>query len=156
MDATQRERWEQASLGLARSAYPNLTPARQTRLLEDIESFIRVLVSEHGLDGIRDWDANGGGVYVGDELSEYLWDNRYKQERWHKGDCEAVCGTFGTMLEACVRAGFDLAVNPSAGVLGFTVGNLREAFGGLLPDWVAGWFDPPLLPGTPDAEEVWL
>lgn len=154
MNEQQLERWKQLSAGLARSAFPSLTPARQQKLLAAIEDFIDGLTSWGDLDDIHSWD--GPGVYVCDEMSSYLWDHRYEFERERKGCREAVLGRFGDMLSACIRAGFDVAVAPSAGVVGFTVCDLRGAFGGSLPDWVTNWFEPPLPAGVADGEGVWL
>ena len=41
----------------------------------------------------------------------------------------------------CVRAGFDLAVSPSAGVLGFTAGDIRRMYPEGVPEWIARQWD---------------
>ncbi len=160
MNKLQLERWNQASLGLARS-YSTLTPARKAKLLAAVEDCIDWVMC-NGLDTVEDWDRS---IYkdgrlahecAGTRVDQYLWDNRYEFERERKGSVECVCGRFGDMLSACVRAGFDLAVAPSGGVLGFTVGDLRIAVGPDLPDWVVNWFSPPLPADVADAEELWL
>lgn len=162
MDATQFAHWKQLSLGLART-YQNLTPRRKAKLLEEVENCIEWVVC-NGLDTIGDWD-NGvkidgryGHDSVGTRVDEYLWESRYEIERKYgrRGRVELVTGRFGQMLSACVRAGFDVAVAPSGGVIGFTVGDLRSIFDGALPDWVSNFFVPPVDAATPDAEGVWL
>lgn len=160
MNELQLERWKQASLGLARS-YVDLTPARKTKLLAAVEDCIDWVVC-NGSETVEDWDTavyeNGRLVEysASTRVDDYLWDNQYEFERERNGEVECVRGRFGDMLSACVRAGFDLAVSPSAGVIGFTVGDLRGAFGGEIPDWVAGFFDPALPLNAADSEGVWL
>jgi hypothetical protein len=157
MNKLQLRRWKRLSLGLARTGYPTLTPARQKKLLTTIEDFIDDLTSWNDLKDICDWDGNAGTVYVCDELSNYLRNNRYEFERERKGWCRTVTGRFGTMLSACVRAGFDMAVSPGAGVIGFTVGNLRDIFDGTIPDWVAKRFKNPATLYTAERDDgVWL
>jgi len=144
MNENQLKKWKHLSLGLAKVAYPMITEARQKKLLIEIEYFIDLLITNFPFEDICDWDGNKGKCYVCDEMSDYLWDNRYIQPG-KKGEP----GTFGCMLSACIRAGFDVAVEPSAGVVGFTLGHLKSVFNGGLPDWVKDWFDPPLT-----AEEI--
>lgn len=153
MDTTQLARWKQLSLGLARTAWPNLTAARRAALLKAIDDFIEDLIAAWPLAEICSWDGHPGKVYVCDAIDDFLWDRGYILER---GD-EPVRGRFGDMVAACVRAGFDVAVSPSAGVLGFfTVGHLRVIFDGHMPDWVRRYFEPPLPEDAPDDAEVWL
>lgn len=161
MNQLQLERWKQLSLGLARS-YKSLTPARKAKLLEEVDECIEWVVC-NGLETIVDWDSalyEAGRLVkysAGSQVDDYLWDNRYKfEKRNSNGNIELVTGRFGTMLASCVRAGFDMAVSPSAGVLGFSVGNLRDIFDGAIPDWVAEHFEPDALSGADRNEGVWL
>lgn len=157
MNKLQLKRWKKLTLGLARTGYPNLTARRQKKLLAEIENFIDSITYCHELKDICDWDGNKGTVYVCDELSSYLWENRYEFDRERKGWCEPVLGRFGQMLSACVRAGFDVAVCPSAGVIGFTIGDLRDIFGGTIPNWIAQQFEEPAAISAAGRNEgVWL
>lgn len=162
MNELQLERWKKLSLGLARS-YSDLTTARKSKLLKEVDNCIEWVVC-NGLETVTDWDSRvryGNGCYdesAGERVDQFLWDNRYEFERNFKnGRFELVTGRFGQMLSSCVRAGFDVAVNPSAGVIGFTVGNLRDVFDGAIPDWVAQYFDnPAALLTAGDDVGVWL
>lgn len=76
---------------------------------------------------------------VGDMCSEmseswnpYYWADITDSE--HEKRQEQFCGP----ITCCVRAGLDMAVNPSAGVLGFTAGDLRKMYPDGVPDWVTG------------------
>ena len=63
---------------------------------------------------------------------------------------------FEAQISCCIRAGFDVAVAPSAGVLGFTVGTLRRMYDGDIPDWISNFFKEPLTDDVPDDMGVWL
>jgi len=163
MNELQFSRWKQLSTGLARS-YKTLTPRRMKKLLAEIEECIERIVS-CGLDTVADWDQSvqhGPGFHdhyqsASASANDYLWDNRYKFERYINGEPEVIRGRFGDMLLACVRAGFDVAVSPSAGVVGFTVGDLRDIFDGTIPDWIADHFsEPAALRSAPATDGVWL
>ncbi|WP_298434900.1 hypothetical protein [Ottowia sp.] len=163
MNALQYDRWKELSIGLARS-YGALTPRRRKLLLEEVENCIDWVVC-NGLDTVDDWDGTvrgDGNLYyeaASTRVDDYLWQHRYEFERTYRnGEVELVRGRFGDMLSACVRAGFDMAVAPSAGVIGFTIGDLRDVFDGDIPDWIADQFGehkPALLEAGRD-EGVWL
>lgn len=161
MNQIQLDRWKQFSLGLARNSYPNITPARREKLLAEVEDCIEYVVC-NGLDAINDWDVadyRDGRLYeysAGTRVSDWMWDNRYEREvEDRKGNVEVACGRFGTMIICCVRAGFDVAVSPSGGVLGYTIGDVRNIFDGGLPDWVKEFFTDS-LDSASDNESVWL
>ncbi len=54
-----------------------------------------------------------------DELYYDQWDEQY-----------------GGPVRCCIRAGLDMASAPSAGVVGFTAGDLRRMFPEGVPEWV--------------------
>ncbi|HIH2744846.1 TPA: hypothetical protein ACYLN4_000512 [Burkholderia lata] len=152
MNKKQLGRWYQLSIGLARHSYPEITEARRNKVETAVKNFILNMESWHELNDIRSWDGHPGKVYICDEMSNYLFDNRWEFDGKH--------GTrdtrFGTMVACCVRAGFDIAVEPSAGVLGFNVGDLRKIFPRKLPKWVQEFFAEPIDVSVPDTEGVWL
>lgn len=161
MNELQLARWKQLSTGLARS-HTDLTPARKKKLLAEVEECIDWVVC-NGLETVIDWDdsANIDGIQwdcAGTRVDDYLWDNRYEFERENKHGVDVVRGRFGEMLSACVRAGFDMAVSPSGGVVGFTVGDLRDIFDGHVPDWISDQFaeNKPALLSAGREEGVWL
>ncbi len=76
---------------------------------------------------------------VGDMCSEmseswnpYYWSDISDTE--HEKRQEQFCSP----VTCCIRAGLDMAVNPSGGVLGFTAGDLRKMYPEGVPDWVTG------------------
>ncbi|WP_193214971.1 hypothetical protein [Luteolibacter marinus] len=73
---------------------------------------------------------------------------------------EAPNGGYETVLlnlvKCCLRAACDVAASPSAGVLGWTVGDLRRMWKGRrIPDWVTADFEPAIATAN-DATPVWL
>ena len=157
MNAVQFENWKTLSRGLAATAFPELTSARRARLVAAVESCID-RVACNGLETVDDWDQRvrcDNGLFedsVSTRMDDYLFDHRYIVNK-RAGERR---GRFGTMVAACVRAGFDIAVRPSSGVVGFTLGDLRCAFQGAIPDWVASFFDPALPTDAGDGMSVWL
>lgn len=79
---------------------------------------------------------------VGDMCTEdseswnpYYWCDLSDAE--HEKRDEQFCGP----IRCCLRAGLDIAVAPSAGVLGFTAGDLRKMYPEGVPDFVTGGKD---------------
>jgi hypothetical protein len=153
MNKTQLRRWKKVSIGLARDCHPNLTEARRAKLVEQVEDCIDTLVWNNGPEAIKNWDGNRGSVYVCDAVSNFI-DERHYHVR--TSTSEPYENRFARQVTACVRAGFELAVAPSAGVIGFTVGDLRTIFNRRLPQWVKTFFTPPLSGRIADNEPVWL
>jgi hypothetical protein len=151
MTKQQLARWKRLSLGLAKH-HGTMTDARRNRLCSAVEDCIDWIVDSHDLDAIKDWDGCDGSAYVCDDMSDFMWERRYEMER--RG--EMRYGRFGNMVGMCVRAGFDLAVAPSVGVLGFCVSDLRKVFPRGIPTWVNRHFEEPITVATPDHMGVWL
>ncbi len=88
-----------------------------------------------------------------------------KADAWDDRDYEQLVGYSREMLAfrqfeaqwwgpvaCCIRAGLDVACEPSGGVLGFDLGDLRRMYPEGVPDWLAkGWADPEGQPLTPEA-----
>lgn len=151
MNRQQLVRWNRTALGLA-THHSTMTDPRRKRLCFAVADCIDWIVARHELADIKDWDGGQGSAYVCDDMSDYMWDHRYETARHG----EMHYGRFGTLVGMCVRAGFDLAVVPSAGVLGFCVGDLRKVFPLGIPAWVNGYFDTPITTETPADVGVWL
>lgn len=163
MEQLQKERWIEFSVALAR-CFKHHYGKKLFALQEEIESAID-WVCCNGIEQFVDWDhskppknpAHGMNNSVSSRVSQYLWDAGLERERETKrGGIEVVHTALGERVLACVRAGFDVAVEPSAGVVGFSVGDLRRAFRGSIPDWVSEFFPPGALAEATDAQAVWL
>ena len=70
------------------------------------------------------------------ELSEnwnpYYWSDLSESEYGRRDE------QFTGPVRCCIRAGLDVAVSPSMGVMGFTAGDLRRMYPEGVPDWVTG------------------
>lgn len=133
---------------MAHHGWPQATRERKTKIASEVGNFIDIM--EQVWQDIEDWDGNKGSIHLCDELDDYLYDNQYLRGDEHRENL------FATQVSCCVRAGFDVAVAPSAGVLGFNVGTLRRMYQGEIPAWVANWFTPPLTGEEKDRAGVWL
>ncbi len=92
-----------------------------------------------------------------DYVSTYCWDHNLTREReTARGDCSPIHSKLDIALHCCLRAACDLAAQPSAGVAGFTVGDLRKMWPGQrIPKWVAAEFEPPIAQAK-DTDSIWL
>lgn len=148
MTEEQFARWLDFSTRLSRHGWPNATDERKDKITRLVTDFISDY--EHRKDEVEDWDGNKGEVYLCDEIDEFLdlvchrHADPFKETR------------FESQISCCVRAGFDVAVEPSAGVVGFTVGTLRTMYDRDVPDWVSDWFDQSLDDTIADSEPTWL
>ena len=147
MTPEQFERWSDFAKRMAVHGWPDATEARKQKILDAVDCFLWQM--EDLAADIESWDCGKNRVYVCDEM------DRFYCENWHAHQ-DGEHTKFETQIHCCVRAGLDVAVMPSAGVLGFDVGMLRRMWDGDLPAWVAEWFQPALTAATPDTKPVWL
>ncbi len=146
------------------------------------EEFLRDrVVSWDHTDSHPTWRDNYGhstnGPYICDIVSmqmehwnPFYWGDDYRYQRWDD--------LWGARIRSCLRAGIDMAVEPSMGVMGFSAGDIRRMYRGNVPIWLFG--DEPLeiqhwegivpgvglIPGKrelngtfaelPDEAQVWL
>jgi len=140
-------RWRVFSKGLV-AAY-HATERRKKRLLEEMEEYFAFIENEGWWRGMRSWDeSEGDAPYAGDFFYEQFAEYDHSSER------REDAGRFHSQLSAAIRAGLDVASEPSAGVLGFTVGDVRTALGRNLPDWFCQLY--PGIEKADDSKGVWL
>jgi len=97
------------------------------------------------------------------------WNPYYYSDEYGTKAEERHYEQFVSPVVCCIRAGMDLAVAPSAGVPGFTAGDLRKMYPEGVPDWITGgpehrwafaFTEPMRLNGTfaemPDEAELCL
>lgn len=67
------------------------------------------------------------------EYNPYYWPGpNYKYEKWDE--------LWGGRIHCCLRAGLDLAANPSAGVVGFCKEDIERMYPDGVPKWISnGW-----------------
>ncbi len=100
------------------------------------------------IERIQDWDNSdhdgierGEFLYpVGDRVTILLEERN--PHRYHGTDSQYDRWDehWGARVRCCIRAGLDMASAPSAGVVGFTIGDLRRMYRGTLPAWLAADF----------------
>lgn len=175
MDHSQYTRWRDFAVRMART-YHHRNAAFRKRLEACVVDFVdRYTSGGTDIAGIESWDHGKNGCgYACDYATEFARDMEdwYGAPRYHYDDGrdgptaafrrweERVVAPF----ECCVRAGLDMAAEPSAGVAGFTVGDLRRMYPEGVPEWILAAFAPRKgralsrrqWDRSPDSAGVWL
>ncbi len=152
MNWTQYQRWKGFSLRMTRRGYPNITEARQKRLERECSGWFEYIIPsfcEPGWKAYEDWNGENGH-YLCDDVSQYFEHHFHWQ--WRE---QEYGGRFYNQIVSCIRAGFDMAVEPSAGVIGFTVGDLRRMYPRGIPSWLMNEFTDGFKTAS-DTEHIWL
>ena len=105
----------------------------------------------------KSWFPRGVGPSVSGLMHDYEWDwdsraelldlmPRSLRKRWDRLDEDAPDRADALLADwteryynpvtCCVRAGLDMTAQPSAGVLGFTAGDMRGMYPAGVPDWL--------------------
>lgn len=148
---TQYERWKDFALRMARNGWEHITEARRGKIEEEVRSFFYQLQDDW--KKMVDWDeSEDRELCCGDWFSEFL---QSVEGYWQLSERRMENWRFEAQLHSCIRAGLDLASAPSAGVVGFTLGDLRRMYPEGLPDWVCEGYEKDLRSG-PDDAGVWL
>lgn len=110
----------------------DVTDARREKILEEVRGFINIFEDED----IHGWDTSAYYEFYGHaDIGGIADDTTYFGHFHLDGDK----GTgFYNQISAITRAGLDVATEDwGGGVLGFTVGDIRKAYDGRIPEWVA-------------------
>ncbi len=140
MTSEQLERWKDFSLRMAKSCYATNRRPYVWQIIENVEWFFDLL-DDDDVPNIVDWDSE---PYVCDMCSHHeekwiphYWSLPYDDEV--PGVYEKAQGQWADPVRCCIRAGLDMASSPSAGVVGFTAGDIRRMY----PEGVPAWVFPP-------------
>lgn len=93
-----------------------------------------------------------------DEVQRFIWDMEDEGRLPRRSGYEDPKGesAMAINLTCCIRAAADVAVAPSAGVLGWNVGQLREMWKHRkLPKWVTEFFEGDITDAAPETP-IWL
>lgn len=171
MTPEQFDRWRDFALRMARTCYADSRRPSGAWVEEHVRHFIDCVDWEE----VVDWDR--APAYVCDQMTTFEVDcmpyfrfdpeddtlaaaeraeqrERRAEEQWRDQ-------WFGP-VRCCVRAGLDLASEPSAGVVGFTIGDLRAMYPEGVPAWICEGFvdgetgEPAAVCTMPDSTGVWL
>lgn len=140
MNKEQFNRWQDFSLRMARTCYHTSRRPSGAWIVERVE-FVFDCIDDDERELIVSWDGNSDdSMPLTDHMKEMFDDSgpmgrcdSLEQEElaWEQFDNQ-----WSGPIHCCVRAGLDMAVAPSAGVLGFTAGDLRNMYPEGVPDWV--------------------
>ncbi len=152
MTKLQYLRWKFFALQMAKHCFLEATEARRRKLYDELEGYLTWVGDDGWADGaeytkFNSWDFDVSG-HAESYFAQHYHEDFNGEERGNK---------FLNQIMCCLRAGVDVAVKPSGGVVGFTIGDVRRMFGNRLPQWVrAFWDDQPDLDIAPDDTPVWL
>lgn len=181
MTQQQFDNWRDFAIRMSRTAFPhkrNPNPARIEQMVTDFfDEF-----EQDAIECVRNWDRcdeyPAGNPSC--KIDGYYWhkgervacmakplcvgdmcrslDDRWIRNYWSlRYECqfERAERQWCDPPVICIRSGLDVACEPSAGVLGYTVGTLRKMWPEGLPDWVNAYFETP-IDSAPSTAAVWL
>lgn len=133
------QRWQDFSLAMA-GRYPGATERRRSKLFAEVEDFFDELRSCHDPGEIGDWDGYGAHgkrelLAVRDFATVFFDEYNHSWGYNGGGENRSDRGRFYSQLLSTIRVGLDVAYRPSAGVVGFTAGDVRAIFDGSVPEW---------------------
>lgn len=141
-------RWQDFSIRMAENCYPKATETRREKIVEEVKSFFDERTRDYQM--FWDWDGNNGSECLTDYVDDFFDEYRHwiRHEEWYGGK-------FYNQITCCIRAGFDIAVEPSGGVIGFTAGDIRRMYNDEVPSWVKKEWNIP-FDTIPDDKGLWL
>lgn len=159
MTEEQFARWRDFSTRMALRGFPDATEARRTNIARWVEEWFAFLTlkppawsSWLGWEESESENRHGAADETFDRWAEELpgyssgvAERYYRGRRWR----------FLTQILCCVQAGLNMVGKPSAGVLGWTVGDLRRMYDGVIPNWINERYEADLSI-APDDEQILL
>lgn len=130
----------------------DVTDERREKILNIVRSFINKFEDEE----IRGWDTTAEYKFYGKyDISGIANDTTYFGEYRTDSMYEPKVTSFYNQIECVTRAGLDVATEEfCGGVVGYTVGDIRKAYNGHIPDWVCKAMD--IEGDEKDDVHVWL
>lgn len=145
MTELQFERWRDFAMRMARTCYRTSRKPTGKWIVEVVEDFFGRFDDPADYVCIVDWAHSGVSEFV----DEYCNIGGIECRACRDGngdDCQCDESTFAAQEQwdeqyggpvcCCIRAGFDCAVKQSAGVIGFTAGDIRAMYPEGVPEWV--------------------
>ena len=163
MDKQQYDRWKDFSLRMAKTCFRNSRRPTSIWIVEQVESWFSWRDYQEDWNEYNSWDQDRWPLC--DAIREFYEDlepcvrckackhENCRQNYPHYEDscpiCERKCncddieyaayGQFSDQwlgpIQCCIRAGIDMACEPSAGVVGFTAGDVRRMYPEGVPEW---------------------
>jgi hypothetical protein len=157
MNRTQYENWKDFSIRMARVVYADSAQPTCEWIVGQVNDYFSGLetMGLEALAHVTAWDqANElGGILPCDYMAEREEELIPSDILFTPNETE-FDETFLSPIRSCLRAGIDLACEPSAGVVGFTVGDIRKMYPRGIPRWVTeNWTD---FESVPDSADILL
>ena len=151
MTKEQLDRWVDFARRMAMHCWPTATQRRRKKIIDAVDDYFENSEISSEWSNATDWDGNFGSFDVSVEVRDYFDEYRH----WCRRE-ETYGGWFYEQVTSCIRAGFDMAVEQSGGVFGFTAGDLRRMYSGNVPGWITDdrWETP--FEQIPDDHGIWL
>lgn len=147
MTQEQYDNWKDFTTRMGATVYKNLTLKRKEKIKSQIANYFQWRDFQNDWPDILDWDGNGDDYFLGEAVDEFFDEYRH----WSRKE-GCYTGKFYNQITCCIRAGFDMAVKQSGGVLGFSVGDIRQMYDGNVPLWVT----PNHFNNEPNDTPIWL
>jgi len=111
----------------------DVTDERRKKITKEVRGFIELFKVEkiHGWDSIADYE-----FYGKTDIGSIANDTDYFGKYFVPYERDEFGGRFRNQLCAATRAGLDVVTHNCGGVVGYTIGDLREAYDGQIPGWV--------------------
>ena len=143
MTDQQYERWKDFAMRMARTCFRHLRRPSSHWVIEQVESWFYWRDHQQDWGNYSSWDQDSPYCLC-DHVSEFYSDlESYSysedEEVDYKAQEQFQAQWMGPIL-SCLRAGIDVAVEPSAGVVGFTAGDIRQMYPEGLPLWLLDVF----------------
>lgn len=183
MNRVQYRRWKDFAIRMSLKGWPVrqvMGKTHQAIVIPAVVDFFHEMEWDYSSDIIRmeSWDDTRTdhskkdpyghslhGPYVCDIVSEmlseynpYYWDSEEYDKAYESWDDK-----WGGRIRACIRAGMDLAVEQSGGVLGFTKADIEHMYPEGVPKWIQkGWIKgngeerPVMWEAISKTEGMWL
>lgn len=138
MKQLQYRRWKDFSLRMSQKGWSKQEingKTHQEEVIPAVFNFFGLMESccENDFSSIESWDDTVCDL-VSEMLSDYnpyYWADEKSDKAYENWDEK-----WGGRIRACIRAGIDLAAEPSAGVLGFTKADIERMYPEGIPKWI--------------------
>jgi len=160
MTQEQFERWEDFAVRMA-GHYPNVDEDQQKDILAEVKDYFKWRHYQEDWNTYEDWDSptEAGCSSLStdvDDFFEHLLPEQEEDEDYCEFlESDKYLDSLANKCACCIRAAFDIAVEQSGGVVGFTAGDLRNWYDGNVPDWMKDHWETP-FDQIPDDDEIWL
>lgn len=146
MDDEQYTRWKDFSLRMARTCFKGSRRPASAWILEKVQEWFYWRDYQKDWGNYNSWDQDSYPLC--DHISEFFDDcgpyylpcdddDDYRNEDIRRELAyEQYEDQWLGPVRCCIRAGIDFACEPSAGVIGFTAGDVRRMYPEGVPEWV--------------------